>query len=473
MGGTMRTTIGHLAFAAAALAGCVTPEEPDAGERLVMVVPDTANVLVGGQIQLAAASRDTSELQVTGRLVTWSSENPAVATVSATGVVTGLVGGEARVRAVVDGHSGVGVVFVRTDAGQIRFAAVTTGLDLPRSYYVTVDGGQPLSLDRDSTATSPVLGVGDHSVFLDGVAINCRVSGENPRVVHVGAGETATVTFEVACRAFERIAFAYEWSEGETDPELGEWTWQWHSSVAVMNEDGSALGFIVADGGEPAWSPNGARIAFTCGVETDNRAICVVNADGTGFVRLTSGSSPTWSPDGSKIAFVSIRDGPPWLLRLYTMNADGTGVVPLSGSTAGQPAWSPDGSRIAFDCVIEADNLDICTVNADGTGLVRLTSDPARDGSAAWSPDGARIAFATSRYGGDAEIAVMQVDGGAVRQLTSAPVRAWAPAWSPDGGKLAFTTLSNNFEISVMNTDGTGLARLVSGTAPTWRPAAP
>lgn len=466
----MRSVLGLVAVAAV-LTGCTEPVQPEEPVDLVTVVPETATVLVGGQVQLAAVSRDTSLLHITDQLVTWSSDNPAVATVSATGLVTGLAGGEARVRAVVEGHAGTGVVVVRTDAGQIRVTTVTTGVDLPSGYYVAVDGGPPMWFDRDSTATSPVLASGDHSVLLDGVATNCRVSGENSRVVPVNAGETARVTFEIACRAFERIAFAQESSEGGVDPESGEWTWEWHSSIAVTNEDGSGTAFLVGDGAEPAWSPDGARIAFTCGVETGNLGVCVVNGDGTGIVPLTSGHSPAWSsPDGSKIAFVSERDGPS---QIYVMKADGSDGARLN-VVGWKPAWSPDGMRIAFDCVIEADNVDICVVNADGTGLVRLTSDAALDGASAWSPDGERIAFATSRYGGGFQIAVMQADGVGVVQLTSNPGGAYGPAWSPDGSKIAFTDGSYDV-IDVMNADGTGLVRLAQayGGDPAWKPAAP
>src|SRR3954452_25069510 len=75
-----------------------------------------------------------------------------------------------------------------------------------------------------------------------------------------------------------------------------------------------------------------------------------------------------------KLAFVSSRDGD---TDVYTMNANGTGVVNLTANTAAdvQPSWSPDGTRIAFvsdrglpPCDIYPCDRDIYVMNADGTG---------------------------------------------------------------------------------------------------------
>ena len=88
-------------------------------------------------------------------------------------------------------------------------------------------------------------------------------------------------------------------------------------------------------------------------------------------------SEPAYSPDGTKIAFVSTRDGN-W--EVYTMNIDGTGQTRLTFNTGldESPAYSPDGSKITFASNRDG-NFEIYTMNSDGSGQTRLTFGDAYD----------------------------------------------------------------------------------------------
>jgi hypothetical protein len=95
----------------------------------------------------------------------------------------------------------------------------------------------------------------------------------------------------------------------------------------------------------------------------------MINADGSNPINLTNSStsdrSPAWSPDGAKIAFASGRDH---VWKIYVMNADGSHPIRLTqGHDNGRyPVWSPDGTKIAF---IEYVKGYIYVMNADGSGL--------------------------------------------------------------------------------------------------------
>jgi len=70
--------------------------------------------------------------------------------------------------------------------------------------------------------------------------------------------------------------------------------------------------------------------------------------DATPNLGAVQNSDPAWSPDGSKIAFMSDRDGGD--IEIYVMNADGSHQTRLTNSPGrdAHPSWSPDGKNIYF-----------------------------------------------------------------------------------------------------------------------------
>jgi hypothetical protein len=114
-----------------------------------------------------------------------------------------------------------------------------------------------------------------------------------------------------------------------------------------------------------------------------------MNADGTQPTRLTWNrtvdANPAWSPDGTRIAFE--RCCPQGTTDIWVMNADGTGRSRLTTgpSNETQPTWSTDGSTIAFvSYPAGGGNRDVHTVGLDGTTEIVLTQGPMADVGPDW-----------------------------------------------------------------------------------------
>lgn len=189
-----------------------------------------------------------------------------------------------------------------------------------------------------------------------------------------------------------------------------------------------------------AWSPDGARIAFSRDIASPNQGnidVYTISADGknpeqlVGDVgKLSHEESPSWSPDGRRVVFSSTRNDKQ---QLYVVSVEGREVRPLTADNAmnAHPAWSPDGGRITFATNRWGD-WELAVVDPEGKNLQRLTTSRGLDDYPAWSPDGARLAFVSNRTG-SYEVFVLDLSTGAVRNVSNYPGLDQFPAWTPDG----------------------------------------
>jgi Tol biopolymer transport system component len=223
-------------------------------------------------------------------------------------------------------------------------------------------------------------------------------------------------------------------------------------------------------------SPDGTRIVYAAYVG-EHLQLFAANIDGTGVTRLTENSvdddEPAWSPDGTRIAFRRWDLTPDGESDIWVMNADGTDARNLTGDQGRTNqlglAWSPrlaDGSyRIVYTSQTnEPDGqAHLFTMAADGTDKRQITTGDVWDDEPAWSPDGATLAFVRYTRTGYAGLHLMDAAGGNERRLMPATLAfaQFAPAWSPDGKLIAFRSKHEGGieQIYTVWVDGSKVAR--------------
>ena len=82
----------------------------------------------------------------------------------------------------------------------LRITTATSGVEVDADgYNFSIDGQAAQPISSNATFTLERLAEGQHSVELSGVAPNCAVDGENPRLVNTAGGSTATLAFVITC----------------------------------------------------------------------------------------------------------------------------------------------------------------------------------------------------------------------------------------------------------------------------------
>lgn len=177
------------------------------------------------------------------------------------------------------------------------------------------------------------------------------------------------------------------------------------------------------------------------------------------------GTNPSMSADGKKIVFGSSRYG---LGDIVIINADGTGWKRLTNTKAyeGDPSFSLDGEEIVF--VSErSGNGEIYIMNSDNSEQTRLTISDYYNGRPSFSPDGTKIVFARvvpdkGRNRRSSQVFIMNADGTEQKRLTYGYTSAGPPSFSSDGEKIVFTYRKEGTDyLAIMNADGSNIVDLI------------
>lgn len=239
----------------------------------------------------------------------------------------------------------------------------------------------------------------------------------------------------------------------------------------------------------PAVSPSGKAVAFTVqGFEKNaNEATTDVFIKSLGnasaLAQLTNSgtaSLPAWSPDGAKVAYLDKDESGLKQIFIQLVADSGRDPVSLTSQIAEVDAfaWSPDATMIAFRALVPGqDELEAIKAEPgmpdikvarriryrqDGVGwrgdsfyhlfvlniaskeVTQITNGEGDDGTPNWSPDGKQIAYITDQNSerettSKTELYVCNADGASRTQWSGEMFMAESVAWSPDSKRIAVT----------------------------------
>jgi uncharacterized protein YjdB len=327
----------------------------------------------GQQQQATATSYDEQNRPLSGRIVAWRSQNPAVATVDQAGVVRAVAPGTTTIEAIV--------------GERVGSCSVEVYASLPYDLlYEGTHGGYPelwlLTLGPDA-APRRILPAGTFGA-------DPAASPDGRRIAFVGLGNDGA------------------------------------RNIFVVDRNGMNLRQLTFDtetDDQPAWSRDGSRIAFRS-MREGVSDIFVINADGTGLANITnnvqrgadgrkSAERPTWTPASRVIFTFGYALVSPLAYHLVSVAADGSDWRALTDGywRDHEPEVSPNGNLIALRRSHEQYGSFIDVIAANGSQLAWI-SLPGPGSTPSWSPDGQWLTYSHATAPGQSAIHMGALNGG-------------------------------------------------------------
>lgn len=383
----------------------------------VAVTPSEPNVVVGQSVQLAAVARSAGGQELSGRTVGWSSGAPSIASVSATGAVTGLAPGTAIVFATIDGVIGTATVTVRP----VPVASVAVA---PPTASVTVGGTVQLSASvRDAGgAELPGRLVGWSSsdetvatVSSTGLVSGRKVGSATITASSEGKSGTAAVTVIAAPVATVTVApSSATLTVGQT-VELVAQTLDAAGGVLA----GRAVTWTTSNAGVATVAPNGTVTAVGPGSAT----ITATSEGKSGTAAVTVTAAPP-----AAVASVAVSPTSASLTVGGTQQVTATPRDAQGNALAGRAvAWASANTAVAtvtqagLITAVAPGNTTVTATSEGKVGTVTVTVTPPATGSVGVTPASVtvNVAFSTTLTA-------------TVRDVTGAVIAGAPVAWSSD-----------------------------------------
>lgn len=203
----------------------------------------------------------------------------------------------------------------------------------------------------------------------------------------------------------------------------------------------------------PRWSPAGDRVVFMSERGKDKTQMFLISTSGGEALQLTDRKDgvgePVWSPDGGKIAFSGIEAEP-----------GAEAADDKSDKDAGEKSDVRVITRIRYKLngrgFLPERRAQIFVLDVDSKKMTQVTTGEYDCREPAWSPDGKYVAFTSARYEGNEtssirDIYVVPAEGGEMRKVTSTDAVVGGPSWSPDGKWIACYGHDNAFRGSTVD----------------------
>ncbi|MBM4186820.1 MAG: hypothetical protein FJ206_05840 [Gemmatimonadetes bacterium] len=224
---------------------------------------------------------------------------------------------------------------------------------------------------------------------------------------------------------------------GPTDGH-GQWTNRYPKVAGFTHHvylEGYELPLVTIGPIDPAPSPDGRRIAIA-----SRGWLWLLELESGQATRLTAGagmdSRPAWSPDGAELAFVR-DDGRETSIVVRNLARGTERVVASDPGIELDPTFAPDGRSVFYSSAAAGD-LDVWRVDLNSGAKTRITEHAGLELKPQVHPDGKRLIYLGKRAAGQNEIRIRHLETGEERVLLAAPIASMArPSLSPDGRLLA------------------------------------